>query len=115
LFKSQLKSRHYNKANTNVGDGDGDASVGDRDDAQSSKDSDGGEDWFAFASSSLRSLPEVRLLQVLVLMNVRSLIYPHRVKVFDEAMLMVHGMVGWYRLAPVIPMPVKASNAWLLG
>jgi hypothetical protein len=53
----QLESRDYNNMNTNGDGDDGDTVVGDRDDAQSSLDLDGGKDWCPSASSSSRSLP----------------------------------------------------------
>jgi hypothetical protein len=40
----KIESKDYNKKNTNVDGDDGEAAVGVRDDAQSSLDSDGGED-----------------------------------------------------------------------
>jgi hypothetical protein len=57
----QLKSWNYNKINTNVGNGDGDVDVDDGDDAQASKNYDGGEDRCP-ASSPFRPLPEVRFI-----------------------------------------------------
>jgi hypothetical protein len=58
----QLESRDYIKMNIN-GDGDeGDASVGDGDDAQSSLDPVGGEDQCPSASSPSRFLSKVRFL-----------------------------------------------------
>jgi hypothetical protein len=69
--------------NTNGDEDDGDAVIGDGDDAQSSLDPNGGEDWCPSASPPSRSLPEVRFLRVLVSTNVGSLICLHGVKVFD--------------------------------
>jgi hypothetical protein len=109
-----LKSRNYNKMNTDGHGHDGDAVIDDGDDALASKDSDGGEHWFPFASSPSRSLLEVRFQRVLMSMNVRSLIHLHGVKVFDEAVLMVHGMAGWYGRGSAVPMLVKASDASFL-
>jgi hypothetical protein len=58
----KIESKDYNKKNTNVDGDDGEAAIGVRDDAQSSLDSDGGEDRCPSASSPSRSLPGVRFL-----------------------------------------------------
>jgi hypothetical protein len=95
----QVKLRNYNKMNTNVGDDDGD----DGDDAQASKDfSGGGEDRCPSTSSSSR---------VLVSTNVETMICLHGVKLFDEAVLMVHGTAGRYGQVPAVQMPVKTFVA----
>jgi hypothetical protein len=105
----QVKLRNYNKMNTNFGDDngdDGDAAVNDGDDAQASKDfSGGGEDRCPSTSSSSR---------VLVSTNVKTMICLHGVKLFDEAVLMVHGMAGRYGQVPAVQMPVKTSVASFL-
>jgi hypothetical protein len=49
----QLQSRDNKKINTNVDGDDGDAAVCDGDDAQSSLDLDGGEDWCPSTGSLL--------------------------------------------------------------
>jgi hypothetical protein len=92
--------------NTNEGDGG--------DDAQAYKDPSGGEDQLPSASSLSRSLPLERFLRVLVSMNIRSLIYLQWMKVFDEAVSVVHGTFRRYMRASVIPMLIKAYKCLML-
>jgi hypothetical protein len=98
--------------NTNGDGDDGDAAVGDGNDAQSSLDTDGSEDRCPSASSPLRSLPGVRFLRVLVSTNVESLIRLHGVKVFDLTVRLTHWTVG---MRPYQWSPKLLSLDYLVG
>jgi hypothetical protein len=97
--------------NTNSDADDGDAVMGDGDDAQSSLDLDGGEDRCPSASSPSRTLPDVRFLRVLVSSSVVSLIRLHEVKVFDKVAHLTHGTTRPYGRAAAVPVLAKACVA----